>query len=60
VALIFMWVAPICAVLTLIAGAVWLIRRSNSTLIIFLVALSFTAMTGAVLALSFMLMDFRP
>ena len=59
-ALIFMWVAPLCAVPTLIAGAVWLVRRSKTALIIFLVALSFTAMTGAILALSFMLMDFRP
>jgi hypothetical protein len=29
VLLIFMWVGPICTGLTLIAGAVWLVRRSK-------------------------------
>lgn len=54
------WIGGIFLALTVITAAIWLIRRSKSTLIIFLVALSCTGMAGVIFVLSLMLMELRP
>jgi 4-amino-4-deoxy-L-arabinose transferase-like glycosyltransferase len=52
VLLIFVWVAPICAGLTLIAGAVWLVRRSKASLVFTLLLLLCTVVAGIIFVIA--------
>lgn len=56
VGLLSAWTGGICLVLTLLAGVVCLIRRSRGPLILFLVLLICTALSGLTYVASIMLM----
>lgn len=55
VLLIFMWVAPICLGLTLMAGAVWFSWRSRVFLVSVLFSLSCTVVAGIILVIAMFL-----
>jgi hypothetical protein len=59
VLLIFMWLGPICAGLTLIAGAVWLVRRSTGSLVFTLFLLSCTGVAGITIVIAMFLAELR-
>ena len=59
VLLIFWWVGPICAGLTLIAGAVWLVRRSKGSLVFALFLLSCTVVAGITIVIAIFLAEHR-
>jgi hypothetical protein len=59
VLLIFIWVGPICAGLTLIAGAVWLVRRSKGFLVFALFLLSCTVVAGITIVIAMFLTELR-
>src|SRR5437773_9991080 len=50
------WIGGVALVLSLLAGLLWLIRRSRGPLILFLALLIFTAMAGLTYVVSIMLM----
>ena len=59
VGLIFMWVVPLCAALTLMASAAWLVRRSKVSLVVALFMLSCTVVAGISLVIAIFLVDKR-
>ncbi len=55
VLLIFIWVGPICAGLTLMAGAVWWVRRSKGSLVFALFLLSCTIIAALIFVIAILL-----
>jgi hypothetical protein len=57
--LISAWIGGVGVVITLLAGAVWLVRRSTGSLIVFFVLLALTFLSGVIFVVSAVLGDSR-